>query len=262
MSEPNSEWTERRHWLAARAHELSAAIAFETRLPIGHVATDAGTNLAAAAWALPVAGVVIGIIAAIVYALAHKLGLAPWPAAALALAASFAVSGGLHEDGLADTADGFGGGKTSERKLEIMRDSRIGTFGVAALIISFALRAGAMAEFSDPRAVAAALIAAHTGGRAIMPALMALLPPARNDGLSFAAGRPELPQAAIAAAIGFVVLIGCIGFAFAIIAAIMLAVVTALTALLSQRQIGGQTGDVIGALEQIGEIVILLVALR
>lgn len=262
MTEPHSDWTERRHWLAERAHELSTAIAFETRLPIGHVAADSGTTLADAVWALPIAGLLIGIISAIVYAVAHKLGVAPWPAAALALAASFLVSGGLHEDGLADTADGFGGGKTRERKLEIMRDSRIGTFGVLALIVSFALRAGAMAEFNDPRAVVAALIAAHTGGRAIMPALMALLPPARTDGLSFAAGRPELPQAAIAAAIGVVMLIGCIGLPWAIVTAVLLAAATALTALLSQRQIGGQTGDVIGALEQVGEILILLVALR
>ena len=68
-----------------------------------------------------------------VYALAHKIGSPPWVAAALAVAATLAVTGCLHEDGLADTADGFGGGDTRERKLEIMRDSRIGTYGVCAL---------------------------------------------------------------------------------------------------------------------------------
>ena len=95
----------------------------------------------------------------------------------------FLVTGALHEDGLADTADGFGGGDTRERKLEIMRDSRIGTYGVCALIVSLLVRADAIASLTDPVLVAPALIAAHAGARAVMPLVMFLLPAARTDGL-------------------------------------------------------------------------------
>ena len=99
-----------------------------------------------------------------VYAVAHKIGSPPWVAAALAVAATLAVTGCLHEDGLADTADGFGGGDTRERKLDIMRDSRIGTYGVCALTLSILLRVSAIASLGNPIVVLWALIAAHGGG--------------------------------------------------------------------------------------------------
>ena len=111
-------------------------------------APPAAGALARAAWAFPIAGLVVGLIGAIVYALAHRIGLPSWTAAALAVAATLLATGCLHEDGLADTADGFGGGKTREQKLEIMRDSRIGTYGVCALALSLLLRVGALASFS------------------------------------------------------------------------------------------------------------------
>src|SRR6202030_2053805 len=100
-----------------------------------------------------------------IYAVAHKIGSPPWVAAALAVAATLAVTGALHEDGLADTADGFGGGDTREQKLAIMRDSRIGTYGVCALILSLLIRADAIASLTEIALVAPALIAAHVGAR-------------------------------------------------------------------------------------------------
>ena len=115
--------------------------------------------------------------------------LPPLPAAALAVAATVAVTGALHEDGLADVADGFGGGATRERKLEIMRDSRIGTYGVCALILSFILRISALTNLGDPALVTAVLVAAHAAARAPIPAFMRLVPAARTDGLSADAGR-------------------------------------------------------------------------
>ena len=139
------DWGE---WIGARIGEFSASIHFLTRLPLPrHEAAAApgataaagagatGANLAQAAWAFPLSGFVVGLIAAITYAVADKLVLATWPAAALTLLATLLVTGALHEDGLADTADGFGGGDTRDQKLAIMRDSRIGTYGVCALII-------------------------------------------------------------------------------------------------------------------------------
>src|SRR5690606_40192087 len=111
------------------------------------------------------------------------LGLPSGPAAALALAAAMLMTGCLHEDGLSDVADGIGGGSTRERKLEIMRDSRIGSYGTAALVISLLLRWSALAALAGPAQVFAAFIAAHCASRALPGALMHVLPPARADGL-------------------------------------------------------------------------------
>ena len=255
----NERWRDWRPLLAARAGDVGTALAFSTRLPVGRFA-PAGGNLAQAVWALPIAGLLVGIVGAAVYALAHRLGLPPWPAAALALAATLVVTGALHEDGLADTADGFGGGAAREQKLAIMRDSRIGTYGVCALALALLLRASAVAALAAPGAVAAALIASHTAGRAAVPLLMLFVGPARADGLSYAAGRPAPAGVVAAVVIGLVVLVAGLGFVHAIEAAVLLVVVVALMGWLSVRQVGGQTGDVLGALEQVGEIVILLVA--
>jgi adenosylcobinamide-GDP ribazoletransferase len=263
MTTPRA-WDEWAPWLAERAGELSAGILFLTRLPLPRHAPAAEPQaaLARAAWAFPLAGFVVGLIGAMVYALAHRLVLFPWPAAALAVAATLAATGALHEDGLADTADGFGGGDSRERKLEIMRDARIGSYGVCALALSILLRAGAVASLADTGLAAAALVAAHSGARAAIAAAMFFVPPARSDGLSFAAGRPSAAGAGIAVAIGFLIVLFCLGLVHALAAAIAVAIAVALLARLSEAQIGGQTGDVLGAVEQVSEIVILLVALR
>jgi adenosylcobinamide-GDP ribazoletransferase len=248
-------------WLEDRAAELQASLVFCTRLPLLHATPIAGGAIAKAAWAFPFAGLVVGLVGAIVYALAHKFGLPPWPGAALAVAATVLVTGALHEDGLADTADGFGGGTTRQQKLDIMRDSHIGVYGVCTVTLSIVLRVAALASLPNAHLVVWALIGAQAGARATLPALMLLLPPARSDGLSFAAGHPPSDSVAAAAVLGFVILAFCLHPSRAIVAVIVLAVVVALTAWLSRRQIEGQTGDVLGALEQVSEIAILLVAL-
>jgi adenosylcobinamide-GDP ribazoletransferase len=133
----------RNAWIGARAHDLSVSVLFCTRLPLAHSRPFADGEIARAVWAFPLAGFVVGVIGAVIYVVAARAGVPPWPAAALAVAATLGVTGALHEDGLADTADGFGGGTTREDKLAIMRDSRIGTYGVCALILSFIIRVGA-----------------------------------------------------------------------------------------------------------------------
>jgi adenosylcobinamide-GDP ribazoletransferase len=255
-------WQEVGPWLAERTGELKTSIAFLTRLPLAGVAPVTGAALAPAVWAFPIVGVVVGGIGAVVYALAHRVGLPAWPAAALAIAATLAATGCLHEDGLADMADGFGGGATRERKLEIMRDSRIGSYALCALVMSLLIRVSALASLADPALVAAALIAAHAAARATMPALMFFVPPARSDGLSFQAGRPASERVAAAVGLGVLLLAGSLGLRLGIEAAILLLIVTALFAHQSLKQIGGQTGDVVGALEQVSEVAVLLVALR
>jgi adenosylcobinamide-GDP ribazoletransferase len=246
-------------WARDRLEEAQAALAFCTRLPLSP-RPSSGSLVARAVWAFPLAGLVVGFTGAAIYALAHRIGLPPWPAAVVSLGATLLLTGCLHEDGLADTADGFGGGASREQKLDIMRDSRIGSYGVCALAVALMLRAGAIAGLAATLPVGFALLAAHSGARATMPVLMALLPPARQSGLSFAAGGPPREAVVASALLGAVIIVVCLGPLRGMIALLILAAVVAAMAWLARRQIGGQTGDVLGALEQLCEIAVLLVA--
>jgi adenosylcobinamide-GDP ribazoletransferase len=239
--------------------DVAAALLFSTRLPLPGASAITGADIARAGWALPVAGAIVGVISALVYWLVCVSGLPPLPAAGMAIAASLAATGCLHEDGLADVADSFGG-RTRERKLEIMRDSRIGTYGVCALFTSLLLRSAALASIADPALAAPVLIAAHMGARSNMALFMRLVPPARQDGLSGGGGTPPGGSAIAAVVIGIAALGIGLGPAAGACAIMLVAAAFALLRWLCMRQIGGQTGDVLGALEQIGEIVILVVA--
>lgn len=240
--------------------DLRMAASFVTILPVASSKPAADGAVARATWALPVAGLLVGLAGALVYKIASRCGLTPNLAALLALATTTLITGALHEDGLADTADGLGGGRTRARKLEIMRDSRIGTYGSCALILSFGLRWSALATIANPWLVTLALCAAHAGARAGVPAFMSLVPPARPDGLSASAGAPPGRSVALAFALGTLALVLALGPAKALVGLILLSLAGLLLARLAIRQIGGQTGDILGAFEQLGEILILLVA--
>jgi adenosylcobinamide-GDP ribazoletransferase len=238
--------------------DLLFAFGCLTRLPLSFPETMPHGALARAGWAFPLVGVVIGLLGGIAFSLAAALGL-PAPAAALiALGVSLAATGAIHEDGLADTVDGFGGGADRERKLAIMRDHHIGAYGVLALLLSVGLRVAALTAIADGGRVAAALIAAHALARGGLPTVLYALDPARNDGQGAAAGRPEPVTAAVAAAIGAVLALFGLGVVAGIGAVIAAGAAMALVALLARRQIGGYTGDVLGAIEQTGEVVMLL----
>jgi adenosylcobinamide-GDP ribazoletransferase len=239
--------------------DIAVSLAFCTQLPLAHVGQVAEGDIARASWALPVAGALVGAVAALVYAIAIRLGLPPSVAAALAIGAGMMLTGAVHEDGLADAADALGGGDRA-RKLEIMHDSPLGTYGACALVLSILLRWAALASIASPGAVALALIAAHVAARATLPALMTLVPPARSDGLAASFGAPPREVAAMAALIGALTLALCLGFGPGLIAAALLCAAAVAVARLSMNAIGGQTGDVLGALEQVGEVLVLLVA--
>jgi adenosylcobinamide-GDP ribazoletransferase len=242
------------------ARDLNVALSFCTRLPVPHTVATTGADLARACWALPIAGALVGAIGAVVYWIASWAAIPAFPAAALAVAATVLATGALHEDGLADLADGFGGGATRERKLEIMSDSRLGTYGACALGLSLVLRIGAIADLTQPALVASALFAAHIGARAVLPAVMWFVPPAKTGGLSASAGLPPMASVAIAAILGAIALGIGLGPDSGTIAVLVVLVGAAVVARLSIAQIGGQTGDVLGAVEQVSEILILLVA--
>ena len=252
-------WMPTEAWLRGVANDLKIGLLFATRFPLPHAAAIGGADIARASWALPVIGVLIGALGAFIYWIAGAFNLPPLVGAALAIAATLAATGCLHEDGLADTFDGLGGG-TRERKLEIMRDSRIGTYGACALALSLLLRVAALASLAGPGPVALALIAAHAGARAALPLFLYWVPPARPDGLSADAGRPARSSVVVAGLLGLLVLVWSLGAAASAVALVLVLAVLGVLRRLCLRQIGGQTGDTAGALEQISEVAILLTA--
>ena len=255
MSGPEQPPSRRRGIVAG----FAAAVAFFTCVPMA-ASAEGGWRLADSAWGFPLVGAGIGAVAAFVFLTAQLVGLGDWAAALLAVFAGIALTGGLHEDGLADTADGLAGGRDPARKLEIMRDSRLGTFGVLALVLSLGLRAAALVAMREAIYAGLALVAAHAASRALVAAAMWALPPARRDGQGFAAGRPRLVPATAAILIAVAIGLAALGPVRGAVALGLAAAAAGAVALLARRQLGGQTGDVLGAVQQVAEIVILLAA--
>lgn len=247
------------NWQIRKAFgDIGACMGFLTRFPQPW-APDPDRRFADALWAAPLVGLLVAVIAALVFGITLRLGLPTAVAAGLAIAATLLATGCLHEDGLADVADGFGGGRTAGDKLAIMRDSRIGTYGVLALLIAHLLKWAALAAFLSFGTALVALIAAHMASRALMPGFMHLVPRARDDGLAAGIGQVGGTASAIALGLGFLALL-MLGFFPAILAAVLLALWVLILRIIAERQIGGQTGDVVGTLQQGGEIIVLLVA--
>ncbi|MEM6887118.1 MAG: adenosylcobinamide-GDP ribazoletransferase [Pseudomonadota bacterium] len=226
-----------------------------TRLPLPPLPTTAFANSAQAAWAYPLIGVLLAAGAGATGLAFMALGLPTALVAGLALTVMTLVTGALHEDGLADVADGFWGGYACERRLEIMRDSQIGSYGVLALIISTGLRWGALAMLL-PTGLAA-FVASAALSRAMMPCLMYALPHARQDGLSQQVGRPSRVVVAVGLLFAAFASFALLGAAASIAIAAALLVTLAMGHLARQK-IGGQTGDVLGATQVLSETAALL----
>jgi adenosylcobinamide-GDP ribazoletransferase len=237
--------------------DLRNAAAFLTRVPMPSRGTTATPDLARAYRAFPIVGALIGAVIGAADLLLLRIGVPALPAAALALGAGLLLTGALHEDGLADVADGFGGGDDKARKLEIMRDSRLGSFGALALLVMFVAKVGALVAL--PRGdVILDMIAVHALARAPLAVIAARMPYARDEGLAITTGRPDA-KAAFAACV-LAAMIALIGLPFgAAVKAMLVAAATAFClAILAQRRIGGQTGDVLGATEQVCEVTLLV----
>ncbi len=239
--------------------QVQVATLLLTRLPAGTLSSPV-PKLADAAWAFPVVGLVVGALSAMGLAMALWFGLPPALAAGGALIISVLATGGLHEDGLADLADGFGGGHSRARKLEIMRDSRIGSYGTLALILSVGMRWQALAVVAavSPATAVSAIVAVAMISRAGLPAMMVAMPTARDDGLGRSAAGGDWTGAAFAAAIGAAAAMVLLGPGMGLGAALVAMVVLAGLGALALRQIGGQTGDVLGAGQQVSEIAVWL----
>ncbi len=215
-------------------------------------------EVARAAALFPLVGVGIGLIGALVLLMTFELGVDPLACALLALATGAVVTGALHEDGLADFADGLGGGRGRDARLAIMRDSHIGTCGALAVVFGIGVRAAILSGLSSPDVAALALVAAAAVSRATLPAVMRWQRPARTDGLSATIGSPPYGQVMAAGALALIIALFTLGFwpALAVcLAAGLAAVGVAATA---ERTIGGQTGDVLGAVQVISELAVLV----
>jgi adenosylcobinamide-GDP ribazoletransferase len=237
--------------------DLRTAVAFLTRVPMPHPDGPTPPNFARAHRVFPLVGAMIGAVAGLVYLGLVAIGLPSLGAAALALGASAVFTGALHEDGLADVADGFGGGRDKAAKLEIMLDSRLGTYGALILLVSFIVKLSALTALPTA-AVLPSLIAGHALARGMLPVMAMTMPYARKEGLAATAGRPDRPTAAIALASALVIGLLALPWTEALGAALVAIAAAAGMAILAQRQIGGQTGDVLGGAEQVGETAILI----
>lgn len=236
------------------ARSAAAALAFLTIVPTGRSSPE---DMARGAAFFPVVGAGLGAaVGAVAVGLAGPLpSLA---AATVALALGTLLTGGLHLDALADTADALGAGSPS-RALEVMRDPRIGSFGAAALTLDLLAKASALAALAaDWEAVLAALAAA-AAARATAPALGVVLPPARADGSGALLTRGRPAAAAIAIAIGVIAAIAATGWVGLAILATVAAVAVAVGLVASVR-FGGVTGDVLGCAIELGETAALLTA--
>jgi adenosylcobinamide-GDP ribazoletransferase len=240
-----------------RPADLLVAASLLTRVPMPIDHEAAGRRLSSAGWAFPLVGLAIGGVVGGVMAGLLALGLPPLAAAGLAVAAGLILTGALHEDGLADCADGFGGGYTVARRLEIMRDSRLGTFGGAALMLALLVRIALLASVPPSHLVFAAALGGCVSRVAVVWAPR-LMQAARRDGLSAGAGRPARWAAVLALMLGagLAVLLGGLAGLAALMAALAAAVAMGWTA---QRCIGGQSGDVLGAMQVLGELAALAV---
>ena len=234
------------------------AVQMLTRLPTPSLAGFQPEWLAQSVRYFPLVGQLVGLVAAAVWIGASRIwpGL---PAAVLAIGAGALLTGGFHEDGLADTADGLGGGRDRAHKLEIMKDSRVGGYGALALGLVTLIRIAALAR-CGPWAGAAALLLAHGGARATAVAVMAMLPYVREPS---AAKLPPVGAGARWTDAGIALVLG--GWPLALLSAGRAALALGLAACaalavawLSKRLIGGITGDVLGAVEQVAEAALLL----
>lgn len=237
---------------APQIKDIATALALLTRLPV-HAEFD---RSAAATWAYPLAGTVVAIIAVVLSGIALWLGLAAPLVAGLYLITTITLTGAMHEDGLADVADGFWGGWDRERRLEIMKDSQIGAYGTIALVLSLVVRWAAIWMLIEGGWWALPLIAIETLSRSVMPVLMHLLPNARDTGLSQSQGRPSRHTAALNLAIAALVSLLAVG-----LSTLPLMIFGALAGFglfkLAEAKIAGQTGDVLGASQQVSMIVML-----
>ncbi|MFT5007106.1 MAG: adenosylcobinamide-GDP ribazoletransferase, partial [Paracoccaceae bacterium] len=243
-----------------RAIDIAAAFGLLSILPVPVDPEEAGERMATATWAYPLVGAGLGTIAAVFAIILGGLGAPSGILAALTLGFLAFSTGAMHEDGLADCADGIGGGRDVEARLLIMKDSRIGAFGAVALGVALLARWSGLEGLIDAGHLFWPLVAIGAASRLPMVLAMFLMPPARADGLAAGVGMP--PPASILMACGITVIICLLALGWGAVPLLFWVVVATLPLFyFSMKRIGGQTGDVLGGSQQLAEIAGFAVAL-
>ncbi|OZG74977.1 adenosylcobinamide-GDP ribazoletransferase [Hahella sp. CCB-MM4] len=249
-------------WWRQELQWLLMALQFYTRIPARLILPydEADLNRASRYIGL------IGWIVAAVVASAYLLGAwwhGPWIAALLAVVAGILVTGAFHEDGLADSVDGFGGGYTPERILEIMKDSRIGTYGALALSVSVVAKIIFLAQMTIPQALAAIWLA-HSVSRVLAISLVGDLPYVQADQRSKV--KPiakSIEPGDVGMALMFAVLpLFFVPFGAAVVVVAVSAALRYCCKVYFLKRLGGYTGDCLGAVQQLAEMAVLLILVR
>jgi len=245
--------------------DTARGVGFLSRLPVpARYFEGADGRMDRTCRAFVFAGLIIAFPAALLGGLLLAVGVDPLLTAAVAITALVFLTGALHEDGLADCADGLGGGRDRQKALDIMKDSRIGAYGTIALVLSLLLRVACLAVFAgslSPTGFALAVLATAAISRAAMVWHWGALPPARSDGVAVGAGEPTEASVRFALATGGAIGVVLVWLVAGVLAVIVAGVATAVmawgfTAFVRSR-ISGHTGDTIGATQQLTEIAAL-----
>ncbi len=236
--------------------DIAAAVMILTRIPIKwSYFSEKEPDISQSLWAYPVVGIIISIFSICVYLVSVSLGWPVFVSSASALLVTVLITGAFHEDGLADVCDGFWGGYTKDRKLEIMKDSRVGTYGVLALLFSLALRIMFLSSLATYEAISALIITACVS-RTIIVSLLTVMKPAVTDGMGVKAGKPSIYSLCLSITISVVTtyFLAGVGVTGLVISVSVLALL--FVRFVALRHIGGYTGDVLGAGQQVSEIFI------
>jgi len=257
MSEPQTQ--QMKEYKPGWVNDFLVALVFLTRFPLRLNLNFGMAAVGSSVRCFPLIGFIVGGISGTIFLLSISAYLTPLIAAFLAIGAQILITGALHEDALGDVVDGFGGGATRDKKLAIMRDSQVGTYAVVTLFIALGLKVAAISSFVDPKLGFMALLAAAGCSRGMVALGMYILPAARGDGLGASAGKPPLTSVLFALFFSVAVPIAILGPFIGSAALLAASLLPLLMGWIAYWQIGGQTGDVLGSLQQISEIGFLLV---
>lgn len=234
--------------------DIASALTLLTRIPIPWKKLSSGSpNLSLSQWTFPVVGAAVGLLVGSITVFFIFLGLDRIPAACIGIGCGALITGGLHEDGLADTFDGLGGGPSIEKKLKIMKDSSLGSYGTSALILSYFLRIGLIASLSSFLTIIFACILSASGGRTSIVILRKLSSP-----VSINSSASNLEPATIQGIVLSLVICSSFflffGPLFILLGLFIVFIISILMHWLAKKQIGGINGDILGACSQITEI--------
>lgn len=235
--------------------DLAISLGLFTRIPVKSL--EHSVDLGKTVWAWPLIGGFLGVIIGIFAEVLNSLPIPPEISSLIILSLLILVTGGFHEDGLADTFDGLWGGNTPEKRLEIMNDSRHGTFGVLALVVSILFRWVLLKIFFESGFLLGPLVVACVVSRAAVVPFMIILPSARTKGLSSEIGRVPFWSVGICFLISIIpifLFLGVIGFLPVAVGLF----ITVPVYFVAKKLLQGQTGDVLGTIQQFSEIGILL----